>query len=126
MTQRLIESDFTIALAIAFGLVSTVLLMAVAWVGIPSIERIAGNTVRRILTNSAVPIGAELFNQATNLVFAIFMLRLLGVTGNGQYVVATTVWLYAKTFSDFGLGVLVTREVSRSPGEAGELLGASA
>ncbi|HEX3723085.1 MAG TPA: flippase, partial [Nitrolancea sp.] len=84
MTERLIDSDFTIAVALAFGLVSTVILMAVSWIGIPSIERIAGNTVRRILTNSAVPIGAQLFNQATNLVFAIFMLRLLGVTGNGQ------------------------------------------
>ena len=108
-----------------FGAVFTVLLLAVAWVGIPSIERIAGNTVRRILTNSAVPIGAQLFNQAVNLVFAIFMLRLLGVTGNGQYVVATTVWLYSKTISDFGLGVLVTREVSRNPDAAGELLGSS-
>jgi O-antigen/teichoic acid export membrane protein len=126
MTERLINSDFTISLALAFGLIFTVLLMAVAWIGIPTFERIAGNTVRRILTNSAVPIGAQLFNQATNLVFAIFMLRLLGVTGNGQYVVATTVWLYAKTISDFGLGVLVTREVSRYPDQAGTLLGSSA
>jgi O-antigen/teichoic acid export membrane protein len=125
MIERLIASDFTIALSAAFGVISTLFLLTIAWVGIPTFERIAGNTVRRILTNSAVPIGAQLFNQAVNLVFAIFMLRLLGVSGNGQYVVATTVWLYAKTISDFGLGVLVTREVSRSPGEAGELLGSS-
>jgi O-antigen/teichoic acid export membrane protein len=125
MIERLIDSDLSIVFSTAFGAVAALFLLAIAWVGIPSIERIAGNTVRRILTNSAVPIGAQLFNQAVNLVFAIFMLRLLGVTGNGQYVVATTVWLYAKTISDFGLGVLVTREVSRSPGEAGELLGSS-
>ena len=99
--------------------------MAVARIGIPRIEQIAGNTVRRILTNSAVPIGAQLFNRAMDLVFAAFVLRILGAGGNGQYVVATTVWLYAKTVSDFGLGVLVTREVSRDPGRAGSLLGST-
>jgi O-antigen/teichoic acid export membrane protein len=125
MVERMIQSDFTVALALAFAVVSTAGLLALARIGIPTVERIAGNTVRRILTNSAVPIGAQLFNRAVDLVFAAFVLRMLGATGNGQYVVATTVWLYAKTVSDFGLGVLVTREVSRNPDEAGPLLGSS-
>lgn len=113
------------ALSLVFAVVSACGLIALAWVGVPTIERIAGNTVRRILKNSAVPIGAQLFNRAIDLVFAAFVLRILGTTGNGQYVVATTVWLYAKTISDFGLGVLVTREVSRNPEDAGALLGSS-
>ncbi len=125
MIDRMAQSDYTIALALAFALVSTAGLMALARIGVPTIERIAGNTVRRILTNSAVPIASQLFNRAVDLVFAAFVLRMLGQSGNGQYVVATTVWLYAKTVSDFGLGVLVTREVSREPESAGSLLGSS-
>ncbi len=125
MIDRMTQSEFTVVLALAFALISTIGLMALARIGIPTIELIAGNTVRRILTNSAVPIAAQLFNRAVDLVFAAFVLRMLGVTGNGQYVVATTVWLYAKTISDFGLGVMVTREVSRNPDEAGALLGSS-
>ncbi|MGA7672542.1 MAG: flippase [Nitrolancea sp.] len=119
------QSDLTIALALLFACISTIALMTVARIGIPTIEKIAGNTVRRILTNSAVPIAAQLFNRAMDLVFAAFVLRILGAGGNGQYVVATTVWLYAKTVSDFGLGVLVTREVSRDPERAGSLLGST-
>jgi O-antigen/teichoic acid export membrane protein len=125
MIERMTQSDWTIALSLAFAVCSSAGLLALAWVGVPRIERIAGNTVRRILTNSAVPIASQLFNRAVDLVFAAFVLRMLGATGNGQYVVATTVWLYAKTVSDFGLGVLVTREVSRRPDEAGRLLGSS-
>ncbi len=125
MIERMTQSDFTVALALTFAAASTAGLMALSWIGIPTIEKIAGNTVRRILTNSAVPIGAQLFNRAIDLVFAAFVLRILGADGNGQYVVATTVWLYAKTISDFGLGVLVTREVSRDPDVAGSLLGST-
>lgn len=125
MIAQMTQSEFTVALALSFAVVSAVGLMALARIGIPTIEAIAGNTVRRILTNSAVPIGAQLFNRAVDLVFAAFVLRMLGANGNGQYAIATTVWLYAKTVSDFGLGVLVTREVSRNPDRAGALLGST-
>lgn len=125
MVERMTQSDLTVALALAFALCSTIGLLILAWVGVPRIERIASHTGRRILANSAVPIAAQFFNRAVDLVFAAFVLRMLGASGNGQYVVATTVWLYAKTVSDFGLGVLVTREVSREPDEAGRLLGSS-
>ncbi len=125
MIDRMTQSDFTVALALLFAGISSLVLLGVARIGIPTIEKIAGNTVRRILTNSAVPIAAQLFNRAMDLVFAAFVLRILGAGGNGQYVVATTVWLYAKTVSDFGLGVLVTREVSRDPNSAGPLLGST-
>ena len=121
MIERMTQSEFTVALALSFAFISSIGLMALARIGIPRIELIAGNTVRRILTNSAVPIAAQLFNRAVDLVFAAFVLRMLGANGNGQYAVATTVWLYAKTISDFGLGVLVTREVSRHPDQAGTL-----
>jgi O-antigen/teichoic acid export membrane protein len=101
------------------------LLYLVAWWGMPFLHQIAGNTIQRIAKNSAIPIASQLTNRAVDLVFAAFALRLLGVTGNGQYAIAVVTWLYLKTISDFGLSVLVTRESAREPERAGQLLGAS-
>jgi O-antigen/teichoic acid export membrane protein len=107
------------------GVLFTALLFFVAWWGVPRLHEIANNAVQRIAKNSAVPIASQLTNRAVDLVFAAFALRLLGVTGNGQYAVAVVTWLYLKTISDFGLSVLVTREAAREPERAGQLLGAS-
>jgi O-antigen/teichoic acid export membrane protein len=107
------------------GLLFAVALYAVAWWGVPFLHQMAGNTIQRIAKNSAVPIASQLTNRAVDLVFAAFALRLLGVTGNGQYAIAVVTWLYLKTISDFGLSLLVTREAAREPERAGELLGSS-
>lgn len=109
----------------AAGIVFGSALLILAWVGIPGVDRLAGNTVQRLAKNSAAPIGGQLFNRAVDLVFAAFVLRLLGVDGNGEYAVAVVAWLYLKTVSDFGLSVLVTREAARAPARSGALLGAS-
>jgi O-antigen/teichoic acid export membrane protein len=107
------------------GVVFALALYLAAWWGLPFLHNLAGNTVQRIAKNSAVPIMSQLANRAVDLVFAAFALRLLGVTGNGQYAIAVVTWLYLKTISDFGLSVLVTREAAREPERAGELLGSS-
>lgn len=107
----------------AFGLVNASLLVAVAWIGLPAIERALTTSARRVFTNSALPLAAQLANRAVDLVFAAFALRLLGVSGNGQYAIAVVTWLYLKTISDFGLSVLVTREVATVPTRAARLLG---
>lgn len=102
-----------------------VALLALAWIGIPGVERVSGNTIQRLAKNSAAPLIGQFFNRAVDLVFAAFVLRLLGVTGNGEYAVAVVAWVYLKTVSDFGLSVLVTREAARNPERSGQLLGAS-
>lgn len=58
-----------------------------------------------------------------DLAFAWVLFRLLGATGNGAYEFAVHIWLDLKTFTDFGLGVLATRDVARRPDSAGEYLG---
>lgn len=83
------------------------------------------NPVQRIARNSAVPIAAQLLNKAVDFAFAFVVLRLLGVSGAGQYEFAVLVWLYTKTFTDFGLAVLATREVARDHTVAGVYLGAT-
>jgi len=115
----------TAELCFGFGLLSITLLFLLAWQGVPGIERVLTSPARRVLTNSLFPIGAQILNRAVDLVFAAFALRLLGVTGNGQYAIATVTWLYLKTISDLGLSVLVTREIAKDRAVAPQLLGQS-
>lgn len=82
-----------------------------------------GNQVQRVFRNSAIPIASQIIVRVVDLAVAIALLRLLGPTGNGQYAIAVVVWLYIKTFSDFGLALLATREVARDPAEAGKVIG---
>jgi O-antigen/teichoic acid export membrane protein len=123
MIESIANFELLTPASTAFGVLATAGLFALAWFGVPAAKAITNNTARRVLTNSAVPMGAQLGNRMVDLVFAAFMLRELGVAGNGRYAVAVIVWLYVKTISDFGLGVLTTREVARDPSRAGNLLG---
>jgi O-antigen/teichoic acid export membrane protein len=125
MIEPLENWQFTPVAFLITSLIFTILLYILAWWGIPFLNQIVGNTVQRIAKNSAVPIISQLTNRGVDLVFAAFALRLLGVTGNGQYAIAVVTWLYLKTISDFGLSVLVTREAARHPERAGALLGSS-
>ena len=112
-------------LLVVSGLVASVALLALAIHGLPGMDVLNTNAAPRVLKNSALPIIGQLANKGVDLIFAVFMLRLLGAEGNGQYAVAVVVWLYAKTIADFGLSVLVTRDVARAPAEAGRLIGAT-
>lgn len=76
-------------------------------------DRQHDDPIRRIVRNSAIPIASQLLIRAVDLLVALVLLRLLGPEGNGQYALAVIVWLYAKTLSDFGLGLLATREIAR-------------
>ncbi|HET7035490.1 MAG TPA: flippase [Thermomicrobiaceae bacterium] len=127
MLDLLVHSSLAHLFFAAGGLFWAVVLLAVAWHGLPAAPRLSlsDSTARRVFTNSAIPIAGQLVNRGVDLVFAAFTLRLLGVTGNGRYALAIIVWLYVKTLSDFGLGVLATREVARAPERAGRLLGAT-
>jgi O-antigen/teichoic acid export membrane protein len=125
MLTALEQWPYTTTVLLFLSLIATALLYYLAWWGMPFIHQLAGNTVQRIAKNSAVPIASQLVNRGVDLVFAAFALRLLGVTGNGQYAIAVVTWLYLKTISDFGLSVLVTREAAREPERAPSLLGSS-
>ena len=81
------------------------------------------NPIQRLARNSAAPIAAQLINKVVDLGFTLVVLRSLGDTGNGEFAFAVTVWLYAKTFSDYGLGVLTTRDVAQDRTLANEYLG---
>ena len=59
-------------------------------------------------------------NKGLDLLFAIFMLRMLGVTEVGRYTWAVLVVGYFDILINFGLGVLITRDVARESGRRNE------
>ena len=89
----------------------------------PDARRPTADPVRTIARNTAVPIAAQLLNKVVDFGFVWVVARALGPTGLGQYEYAVLVWLYTKTFSDFGLAVLTTRDVAQRRELAGRYLG---
>ncbi|MEO1442299.1 MAG: flippase, partial [Chloroflexota bacterium] len=63
--------------------------------------------------NSAAPVILNLFNRGINFVFAFVMLRILGPGDAGVYYYAVIVFVWFDIFTNFGLDVYLTREVSR-------------
>ncbi len=106
---------FTLGLYAAFlTVISLVLLVAVVgWLRFYR-EDENDHPLRRVIKNSATPLFAQLTGKVIDFAYAIFVLRLLGPDGNGQYTFAVTTWLLFATLSDFGLEGLVTREIARA------------
>ncbi len=82
-----------------------------------------GDAIRRIARNSVIPIFSQLVIRGSDLAVAIVLLRLLGPEGNGRYSIAVVVWLYVKTITDFGLSLLATADIARTPTVAGQIVG---
>ncbi len=82
----------------------------------------ADSQVRTVAKNSLVPMGASLLIQLINLALAFVVLRVLGPENNGRYAFAVTVWFFLSAITEFGLGILTTREVSRDRSRASTFL----
>jgi O-antigen/teichoic acid export membrane protein len=86
----------------------------------------ADNPVRRILKNSAVPFITRLTAHALDFIFLLVLYSTLPGAEIGPYTLAALlVAQYLGTFSEFGLGVLLTREVAQQPTAAQRLFGAT-
>jgi O-antigen/teichoic acid export membrane protein len=70
-----------------------------------------------------VPTLAALVNKAFDFAFAIYTIRVLGPTALGQYTWAVLVVGYLDILVNFGLGILITREVARDRSLAPRYLG---
>jgi O-antigen/teichoic acid export membrane protein len=85
-----------------------------------------GGAARRVLKNSAVPLALRVVVRALDLVFAVVAYGYLLPAEFGRYdFAALLVVQYLGTISEFGLGVLLTREVARDPDAAPRLFGAT-
>ncbi len=82
------------------------------------------NTARRIFKNSAATFGLRVLVRGLDMVFAFILYGALAPAEIGRYdLAALLVVQYLATFTDFGLGVLLTREVAREPDAARRLFG---
>jgi O-antigen/teichoic acid export membrane protein len=82
------------------------------------------NTARRIFKNSAVTFGLRLFVRGLDTVILFLLVGALDPAALGAYnTAALLVAQYLATFTEFGLGVWLTREVARNPAVARQLFG---
>lgn len=97
--------------------------VALVWRRFVLIQADAGQSqVRTVAKNSLVPMGASLLIQVINFALALVVLRVLGPENNGRYAFAVTVWFFWSAVTEFGLNILVTREVARKRTEANRFL----
>ncbi len=82
------------------------------------------NAARRVFKNSAVTFGLRLLVRGLDMVVFFLLAGTLNVARFGDYTFAALlVSQYLAIFTEFGLGVLLTREVAREPGAAQRLFG---
>ena len=80
------------------------------------------HAARRVAKNALTPMATNLINKGVDFAFAMLSLRLLGPEGAGRFGYAVNLALFFGIVTDFGLGVLATREVARDRGRANAYL----
>jgi O-antigen/teichoic acid export membrane protein len=111
-----------------FLLAGMVLLLVVSMLAVFFWQRVyrddEHNAIRRVLKNSAVPFVVRLLVRVLEFIFALVLYSTLAVGEIGQYTLAALlVAQYLVTLSEFGLGVLLTREVAKDQTAAPRLFG---
>lgn len=79
-------------------------------------------TARRVAKNSMAPMAMHLLNRGIDMLFAAFMLRLLGPGEAGKYYFAIVVVGWFEILTNYGLNTFLTREVARDPAQANRYL----
>ncbi len=80
------------------------------------------NSVRSIAKNSGVPMALNLFNKFIDFGFAAFYLRFLGPVNAGSYAYAIATAGLFDIISNFGLNLLIIRDVSQDRAQASRYL----
>jgi len=125
ITVRLTYSPASFQLGLFGSFMSGILLVFIGGVYlwrlyIASPQKASGVGV--VAKNSLAPIILNLFNRGIDFGFAFIMLRILGPEGSGIYYYAAFIFGWFDIFTNFGLNVFLTREVSRDRTQAGWLL----
>ncbi len=79
-------------------------------------------TTRSLAKNSAAPMVLNLFNKGIDFVFAMFYLRIMGPADAGSFQTAIALAGIFEILSNFGLDILVVRDVSKERTQAGSYL----
>ena len=79
-------------------------------------------TTRSVAKNSAAPMVLNLFNKGIDFVFAAFYLRVLGPAAAGSFATAIATAGIFEIIANYGLNILLIREVSQDRRQAGNFL----
>ena len=80
------------------------------------------STTRSVAKNSAAPMALNLFNKGIDFVFAAFYLRVLGPAAAGSFATAIATAGLFEIVANYGLNILLIREVSQDRRQAGSFL----
>ncbi len=80
------------------------------------------STTRSVAKNSAAPMFLNLFNKGIDFVFAAYYLRLLGPANAGSFATAIAVAGIFEILANYGLNILLMREISQDRSQAGRFL----
>ena len=75
-----------------------------------------------IAKNSGLPMALNLFNRAIDFIFAMYYLRVLGPYDAGRYVAAITTAGFFEILANYGLDILLIRDVSQDKSRANHYL----
>ena len=84
-----------------------------------------GTTLRRVAKNTAVPTATSFLNKGLDLVFAIILARSLGPADLGRYTWVVLVVGYFDILINFGLGILLARQIARDSSHTSRYVGAA-
>jgi O-antigen/teichoic acid export membrane protein len=115
--------SFKLGLYVSFlAFMATLLLCGYwAWGRFYHPESSAGE-VRTVAKNSLVPMALSLGNKAIDFAFAMLYVRLLGPSGTGEYAFVVAVYGIFEIISRYGLGTLLTRDVSADKNQSSRYL----
>jgi O-antigen/teichoic acid export membrane protein len=115
--------SFKLGLYISFLAFMTTLLLGGYWLwGRYYHPEGSEDEVRTVAKNSLVPMILSLSNKAIDFAFAMLYVRILGPTGTGQYAFVVAVYGIFEIVSRYGLGTLLTRDVSADKNESSRYL----
>lgn len=80
------------------------------------------STTRSVAKNSAAPMVLNLFNKGIDFVFAAFYLRVLGPAEAGSFATAIATAGLFEIVANYGLNILLIRDVSQDRSQAGRFL----
>ena len=125
-TVRLVYSPASVQLGMFTSSISIALIVfllgAWFWRAYIGLNTDASSGLAKVARNSIAPIILNLFNRGIDLVFAIVTDRLLLPLEVGIYNFAVVLFVAFDIFTNFGLDLLLVREVSQQRGRAGRYL----
>jgi len=125
-TLRMIYSPASVQVGMFASSISTAwllfLLGAWLWRTVVGMNSAESSSVARVARNSIAPILLNLFNRGIDMVFAIVMYRLLPPADVGIYNFAVVLFVAFDIFTNFGLDLLLIRELAQKRRGAAPLL----